>query len=125
MKELENKHNQEIIRLEKSFKLQCKSSLTQPPCLSPAPKPVPASFKAKIDRIHSIFTSDTITKDPPHFFSRRMLMLLVWRTKSLRLSSTSSSCLLSSSSCGFSFSFTVFTKRFSKQALARSAASIS
>lgn len=76
MKELENKHNQEIIRLEKSFKLQCNSFIIQPQCRFPVPRPPRASFKAEIDRIHFIFTSphpcNNIIPKLSHFFSKRM-----------------------------------------------------
>ena len=49
MKELENRHNQEIIKLEKTFKMQCKHLLTQLPYPSPARKPLPASFRSGTD----------------------------------------------------------------------------
>lgn len=55
MKELENKHNQEIIKLEKSFKMQCNSPFMQPTFLSRARRPPPVCSRAGIDQCLNIF----------------------------------------------------------------------
>jgi hypothetical protein len=54
MKELENKHNQEIIKLEKSFKIQCKSNIIQRQYLSQGRKQRPGSYRIGIDKLASI-----------------------------------------------------------------------
>jgi hypothetical protein len=51
MKELENKHNQEIIKLEKSFKMQCNSSFTQPISRSHAHRHLRVCYKTEIDQL--------------------------------------------------------------------------